>query len=102
MNINSASIQNPTRIAVVMATCNGAAFIEQQLHSLLQQTLQPDLIIIRDDASEDATFEILTRFANQPGFNISQNCLSGRQRIRIAASNSSTHASAFNRVQTSQ
>jgi glycosyltransferase involved in cell wall biosynthesis len=73
MNINSASIQNPTRIAVVMATCNGAAFIEQQLHSILQQTLQPDLIIIRDDASEDATFEILTRFANQPGFNISQN-----------------------------
>jgi glycosyltransferase involved in cell wall biosynthesis len=73
MNINSASIQNPNRIAVVMATCNGAAFIEQQLHSLLQQTLQPDLIIIRDDASEDTTFEILTRFANQPGFNISQN-----------------------------
>ena len=73
MNINSASIQNPTRIAVVMATCNGAAFIEKQLHSILQQTLQPDLIIIRDDASEDATFEILTRFANQPGFNISQN-----------------------------
>jgi glycosyltransferase involved in cell wall biosynthesis len=73
MNINSASIQNPNRIAVVMATCNGAAFIEQQLHSILQQTLQPDLIIIRDDASEDATFEILTRFANQPGFNISQN-----------------------------
>jgi glycosyltransferase involved in cell wall biosynthesis len=31
------------------------------------------LIIIRDDASEDTTFEILTRFANQPGFNISEN-----------------------------
>jgi glycosyltransferase involved in cell wall biosynthesis len=73
MNINSASIQNPNRIAVVMATCNGAAFIEQQLHSLLQQTLQPDLVIIRDDASEDATYEILSRYANQSEFKISQN-----------------------------
>ncbi len=73
MNINSASKQNPNRIAVVMATCNGAAFIEQQLHSLMQQTLQPDLVIIRDDASEDTTFEILSRYANQAGFNISQN-----------------------------
>ena len=73
MNINSASIQNHNRIAVVMATYNGAVFIEQQLHSLLQQTLQPDLVIIRDDASEDATFEILTRYANQRGFKVSKN-----------------------------
>lgn len=49
-------------IAVVMATCNGAAFLEAQLNSLQQQSLQPDLIIICDDASDDHTPQLLEKF----------------------------------------
>ncbi|MFN7821446.1 MAG: glycosyltransferase [Bacteroidota bacterium] len=49
-------------IAVVMATCNGAAFLEAQLNSLQQQSLQPDLIIICDDASDDHTPQLLEKY----------------------------------------
>lgn len=73
MNTSSIEIDNPNKIALVMATCNGAAFIEQQLNSILQQTRPPDLVIIRDDVSNDSTYQILGRYATQYGFQVSQN-----------------------------
>lgn len=73
MNTNATEENVRAKVAVVMATCNGAAYIEQQLHSILQQTLQPDLIIIHDDASDDSTFPILTKYADRQGFHIHQN-----------------------------
>lgn len=73
MNTNSIAVDTPNKIALVMATCNGAAFIEQQLDSILQQTRPPDLVIIRDDASDDSTFQILSRFADEYGLQVSKN-----------------------------
>jgi glycosyltransferase involved in cell wall biosynthesis len=73
MNTNATEENARAKVAVVMATFNGAAYIEQQLHSILQQTLQPDLVIIHDDASDDSTFPILTKYADLQGFHINQN-----------------------------
>lgn len=46
-------------ISVAMCTCNGARFLEEQLDSLLCQTLTPTEILIFDDQSTDGTWEIL-------------------------------------------
>lgn len=51
------------RVAVVMATCDGADYLGAQLASLARQTRLPDALIIGDDASTDATVAILRAFA---------------------------------------
>lgn len=51
------------RISVVMCTWNGAAFVEAQLLSILEQSRAPDEIIIRDDASTDTTVAVVQRVA---------------------------------------
>lgn len=53
------------QISVVMATYNGALYIEEQLASILAQTLTPTEIIICDDLSTDSTVSILERLAKQ-------------------------------------
>ncbi|SEN06494.1 Glycosyl transferase family 2 [Loktanella fryxellensis] len=52
-------------ITVVLATYNGERFIEEQLQSLLDQTRQPDEVIVSDDASDDATIEIVDKYLVQ-------------------------------------
>ena len=55
------------RIAVAMALYNGKAYIEQQLDSLLNQTVLPDQIVICDDGSTDGSLEFVTSYAaNHP------------------------------------
>ncbi len=49
-------------VSVVMATYNGARFLDQQLASLLGQTLMPSELIISDDGSADETITIVERF----------------------------------------
>lgn len=68
MNINS-----NTPLAVVLATCNGARFLDEQFNSLLQQTLSPDLILIFDDASDDDTPSLLEKYAKLNHVNIQRN-----------------------------
>jgi glycosyltransferase involved in cell wall biosynthesis len=46
-------------ISVALCTHNGAAFLREQLASILAQTLLPDEIVISDDASTDSTLEII-------------------------------------------
>ncbi len=55
------------RLSIVLCTYNGAAHLQAQLDSLLAQTLRPDEIVIGDDASTDATMEILRQFAASAG-----------------------------------
>ena len=50
-------------ISVVIATYNGGRFLEQQIQSVLTQTLQPAEIIVCDDDSSDGTIEILEKFS---------------------------------------
>lgn len=52
-------------ISVVMCTYNGAAYLREQLDSILAQTLQPDEIIVQDDCSTDGTAEILAAYAER-------------------------------------
>lgn len=52
-------------IDVLMATRNGAQFIEQQLESLFYQTFQEFQLIVRDDDSTDSTLQIVERYRSR-------------------------------------
>ena len=54
---------NSIPISVVMATYNGAQFLQEQIESILLQTIQPSEIIICDDGSVDGTKAILKSYA---------------------------------------
>ncbi|MCH5716822.1 glycosyltransferase [Niabella hibiscisoli] len=49
-------------ISVALCTYNGAAFLQEQLDSILGQDLPPNEIIICDDGSTDDTLSILERY----------------------------------------
>jgi len=54
------------KVAILMSTYNGAAFLQQQIDSILAQ--QGDFsftLWVRDDASQDETTQILSRYAAQ-------------------------------------
>ena len=51
-------------ISIVLATYNGAQYIEEQLDSIAHQTLPPDELIICDDRSTDNTVEVVTNYIN--------------------------------------
>lgn len=53
------------RVAIVLATYNGEAFLRQQLDSLLAQDYLDFVIVARDDNSHDATLEILQHYAGE-------------------------------------
>ena len=55
-------------VSVVMATCNGAAFVAEQLRSLATQTVLPAELVVSDDASTDGTVDIVRRFASRAPF----------------------------------
>ena len=48
-------------ISVALCTYNGVAFIEEQLRSILDQSLQPSEIVISDDASVDGCMNVVER-----------------------------------------
>lgn len=50
-----------SNISIALATYNGSLFIEQQLISLINQSLPPQEIIIVDDCSTDNTIEIIEK-----------------------------------------
>jgi len=50
-------------IGVVVTTYNGELFIEEQLESILAQTIVPDLIVVVDDQSADRTPDIVKSYA---------------------------------------
>lgn len=51
-------------ISVCIATYNGATYIGQQLASILKQLGPTDEIVISDDASTDATRDVVTAFGD--------------------------------------
>lgn len=52
-------------ISIAMTTYNGEAYIEEQLRSLLAQTVLPGEIVICDDCSTDRTVELLCRVCEE-------------------------------------
>lgn len=66
-------------VSLVMTTCEGAAYLQEQLDSLAAQTLLPTELVVADDASEDTSCEIVTTFAKHCPFPVR----SYRQRSRV-------------------
>lgn len=54
-------------VSVALCTYNGAVFVEEQLRSILAQTVPVDQIVVADDGSSDATLEIVDRVLSTPG-----------------------------------
>ena len=50
---------------VVLATCNGATYLDQQLASILGQTIPPQRVLVVDDASADGTLNLLQAWQRQ-------------------------------------
>lgn len=49
------------KVQVLLSTYNGAAYVEEQIHSILQQRYPSISMLIRDDGSSDETPELLKR-----------------------------------------
>ena len=54
-------------IEVVIPTFNGVSYLEAQLASIYEQTLQPERVLIRDDGSTDGTQELIQKLAKRYG-----------------------------------
>lgn len=52
-------------ISILMSTYNGAAYIAEQLDSIVAQSVQDWELIVRDDGSADGTQEILREYERQ-------------------------------------
>ena len=55
-------------VIVLMSTYNGEKYLSQQLDSLINQSLKPDKILIRDDGSSDNTIDIINEYKKQYAF----------------------------------
>lgn len=58
-----------TRVAILLSTYNGAAFLKEQLDSLIGQTYENWVIHASDDGSSDETLEILAAYQKELGPN---------------------------------
>lgn len=64
------------KTSILISTYNGEAFVEEQLASLLEQTVQPDEVLIVDDCSTDGTYAKIQAFLAKNrlgGWKLSQN-----------------------------
>ena len=51
----------PPNISVALCSFNGERFIEEQLRSILRQSLLPNQIVVSDDGSTDRTLDVVRR-----------------------------------------
>lgn len=58
------------KVSIAMATYNGAKYLPEQLQSFIDQTHQPDEVVITDDCSTDNTVQICQKFANDAPFKV--------------------------------
>ena len=56
------------KFSIAMCTFNGAAYLPEQLNSIVEQTAQPFELVVCDDGSTDATRELLNEFASTSSF----------------------------------
>lgn len=50
-------------VSILLASYNGAPYIAAQIDSILQQTFRDFMLYIRDDCSNDGTWEIVQAYA---------------------------------------
>ena len=58
------------KISIAMATYNGERYLREQLDSLRTQSRRPDELVITDDASTDATLNIVRAFSEEAPFDV--------------------------------
>lgn len=58
------------KISIAMATYNGEKYLKEQLDSFVQQTRQPDELVVTDDCSTDGTLGLLKTFAKTAPFDV--------------------------------
>ena len=58
------------RVSVAMCTYNGERYLQEQLHSILEQSRQPDELVVCEDASSDGTLNILHSFKRLAPFDV--------------------------------
>lgn len=76
----------PLSASVVLCTYNGARFLGTQWEALLAQSRLPDEIVVRDDASTDATPELLASLvAEADARGIAVRCLRGERNLGYVA-----------------
>lgn len=56
------------RISIAMATYNGAAYLDEQLQSFVDQTTLPDELVVSDDSSSDESCQVVEAFASRSPF----------------------------------
>ena len=61
-SVQERRLDSKPEIDILLATWNGARFLEQQLDSLSRQSFQNFRLLVRDDASGDSTMQVLERF----------------------------------------
>lgn len=64
------SLENRMKLSIALATYNGEKYLQEQLDSLLAQTVQPDEVVISDDRSTDRTIEIAKEFQKRAPFDV--------------------------------
>ncbi|AMC01351.1 Chondroitin polymerase [Aerococcus viridans] len=70
------------RVSVAMCTFNGSKFIKEQLKSIINQTRQPDEIVICDDISTDNTIKLIESILEET--NIEWSVLVNESRLGVA------------------
>ena len=53
--------------SVAVCTCNGEKYIAEQIHSIINQSVKPNQIVVSDDCSTDKTIEIVKRVLSESG-----------------------------------
>jgi glycosyltransferase involved in cell wall biosynthesis len=56
---------NPPQVSVALCTCNGEAYLSEQVASILNQTVLPTQIVLSDDASHDRSIELFEHALEQ-------------------------------------
>ncbi|TQL48637.1 glycosyltransferase involved in cell wall biosynthesis [Homoserinimonas aerilata] len=72
-------------ISVALCTFNGARFVEQQLRSILDQSLMPREVIVADDGSTDATLELVRAVHEQYGDGVELRVLPSERNLGVTA-----------------
>lgn len=65
MTASNGSVPDPGRFAILMATYDGARFLDEQLRSIEAQDIQRIDVIVSDDGSTDSTGALLAAWARR-------------------------------------
>jgi glycosyltransferase involved in cell wall biosynthesis len=72
-------MNKPFSLSIALASYNGERYVNEQLESIARQTRLPDELIVSDDASTDATPDIVLDFARRAPFPV--RFLQNRERL---------------------